>query len=1442
MPGSSFVPQSLRGGFFPKYYVYDGGPDDEDGFANGILSYTTYFGNGPFHIDGISSYIRNVLGLQFPDNANTRSDLLYSFEDINNQGKDFYSPVYLYSYGHKDPSGSIHFDSPGAHLALDPGQTLKLTTKFSSDVKSIGKHPATATSGVAFMESGGAGSTNTHYHGLNTSPKGYGDNVDIENREDYINSIKVPKSHHEGLSWWHPHFHGSANGQVYGGAFGNLQIGDSLYQLPGFESAKRNFIGIKNFNVTYNQQTARFEVVTSGFTPEETARNIYLINGEYLPIKAGFTTGEWNSFSFINYTSNSFLNAKIVKTIDDVSFDIKDKSTWGEVVDLYIYGKDGYQTPTVDKAYTGINNTILNGLQLEDPVGTTVTDLPSPNLENNLYLSPARRYETLAYFTEPGDYKIISEAWTGAGLRAGGWIWPDIELGTISVTGSSVAAPSVLPSDVTPERPYESINLDLASYQPLRDRRITWSGDSFVEGPNRFRKINGGIYNTNTILKNGEPNRYAGYNPPFLINDNVLPYNPALITQLDSLEYWHQENWATEQHPFHPHQNHFQIVPTTDAPQERMPLTAPIGDSPATRDTIILFVTYLGRIPTPDELSQYSAQLSGSLTRQGLAKILSSSDKYQAEFSRFYVDNRDLTKDRYQQIADGAFYTITRENIYDVAKSQQYARLLKKVGVEQFPLALLDRLTAGASGEVARQRLDNLATAALYAVNKVAQTQPFTNVATALLRVLNQQITDNDLSVDRILPLIDQLVDYDPSNVTNGEAYEGSPVRMDNVALPAGLIQEQSFSSPSSNRYPTPAIYNKLDPGRITTATTFDNYTGGFLQHCHILPHEDSGQGMIVKIIDNMQRSWFSTQKEFAPGQAIEVYRSSSLESRLINSDLSSSRRIAFGDVDKDGYSDIIVVNGDGGSDLVAIVDGRTLEPKYTFSAFSDYELGQTLPDLPSQTSWKHGLYVDVNDVTGDGLSDIVLGAGTGGGNRLRVFTRVPDGIQFSGETQAFSSSPEYANISETRFKIGDFDADNFSDIAFIGNQQDGSPIEVRSTRSGTVLSLFKPGLEGRIGLSAGYSSYHNLGLETLYMYQADHPDGVVKAATMRAAKYVAHSRLADNPYYDAAKYYGYEDADEQTLLTKPVGKIRADLGFNWLLADQFSLAESLPQADPITGASYSLEAGFLGYLANPVLIASSGSATDILNYTTQTTRARLPFFSTNSDYASAAKDVIGLFVSNLGRLPSPFELHRLANRVVIDGKSLSYVEDVITYKGSAKASNQVSMDAISDQYYDHDLGDFRYAYQGVSDLRARSSYRLISDDSSGSGLSYESATLNNIKNYGLYLDAQLVNNMNLDGDIFMYLGESPRLRRLLFDSFRSIDPSPQSLSEAKRSLDQVLSGNYSYPLGESSPLANGLNVDGSSYSSSFTQLHPSLLDSSSVLIADASTAHHHHH
>ena len=1431
------IPAALRGPFFSEYYVYDGGPGDEDGAVNGEVHYTTYFGQGPFHIKGLKNYVVNTLGVPVPSNADTDAELLYSFEDINNQNRDTYSPVYLYSYGHLDAeTGILHQDSPGAMIQLNPGQKLVITTKFSD--LDLDKSPEVVTSGVAFMEGGGAGSTNMHFHGTNVSPKGYGDNVDIEyntllfpdlETEGSKNVIKLPKSHHEGLSWWHPHFHSSANGQVYGGAFGNLQIGDSLNHIAGFENATRNFIGIKNFNVTFNEQTQRFEVLTSAFTPEDTARNIHLVNGEFQPSRSGYTTGTWNSFSFINYTSNSFYNVKIVKTKPGVAFNIKDKSTWGEFSDVYIYGKDGYQTPRIAKAYSGINNTIMNGLQLEDPVGAVVTDLPSPDLENNLYLSPARRFETLTYFKDPGEYKVISEAWTGAGLRAGGWIWPDIELATLVVEGPVAAEPALLPSQVTPTLPYASLGLDLSQFTPLRERRITWSGDLFVEGANRYRKINGSIYDTTRTLMNGEVNRYGGYPTPFLINDNILPYNPALIAQLDTLEYWNHENWASEQHPFHPHQNHFQVVSPKSVPSERLAVSPVTADSAQSRSVVQLFMAYLGRLPNPDELVQYTNFLVNGRSEEDLASELSTSTTYRAEFQRFYITERDYTKDFYGQVADGAYYTLTRENIYDQYKAAFWATKLFELGFEKFPLYMLQTLRSGSEGAAFQQRLVNLATAGLYAVNKVAQSTPFVVTATALLRVLNQQISDNPVSVTRLLPIIDELVQFDPNQVANGESYYGSLERADTIALPAAMIKSQSYSSPSSNRYPAPAAYNEWEPGLLTTATTYDNYTGGYLQHCHILPHEDSGQAIIIKIIENMERSWLASKKEFAPGEVITIERASNFQRFTLPAKANVGQRIAFGDVNKDGYVDVVVGEADGGSDLISVYNGIDLTLMGSFHAFSPYtSLGQTAVTGGRATAgWNSGVHLDVGDVTGDGLNDIVVGAGQGGGNLLSVFSRSPSGFYYSGSTQAFSSNPELADATETRFTLGDFDADNFVDFAFIGSQAAGNYVEVKSSRLNLVLSLFQSGLSGEIGLTTGFSSYQNLGLETLYLYEKYAPTALMKSATLRAAKYVAHSKLGDNPYFDAAKYKTYVSADEQVLLSQPIGILESEAAFDWVLADIRSLAGDLgPAPDPVTGYREALEldATFAGYLANPVLGASRGQARELFTYTSQQTFDALPGFSSDAAYVKASRDVIGLYVTHLQRLPSPAELHRLARRLADDGRTVDYVRQVITYRGAYDPANPVSVDAIHDQYYNHATGDVRYAYQGITKLSDRSTYRMIGDDFTAV-TPVDAQRLANIVDFGLYFDAQVVNNMNVDGDIMMFLGPSQAMKDLLKTSYASITANPVTVPLALGALNASLKGNYTYPLGASSPLANGLNVESSTYESVYSPyLHEDLL------------------
>jgi hypothetical protein len=81
---------------------------------------------------------------------------------------------------------------------------------------------------------------------------------------------------------------------------------------------------------------------------------------------------------------------------------------------------------------------------------------------------------------------------------------------------------------------------------------------------------------------------------------------------------------------------------------------------------------------------------------------------------------------------------------------------------------------------------------------------------------------------------------------------------------------------------------------------------------------------------------------------------------------------VAAADVNRDGLADIITAAGAGGPTEVAAFSGRDLSRLSDFLAFE--------PDFTC------GVSVAAADLTGDGAADIVVGAGVGGGPRVRVF------------------------------------------------------------------------------------------------------------------------------------------------------------------------------------------------------------------------------------------------------------------------------------------------------------------------------------------------------------------------------------------------------------------------------------------------------------------------
>jgi FtsP/CotA-like multicopper oxidase with cupredoxin domain len=72
--------------------------------------------------------------------------------------------------------------------------------------------------------------TNLHTHGLHVSPEGHSD--DVLRRIDAGTSgqyqYAIPSDHPPGVFWYHPHHHGMAADQVFGGLYGAIIVDDSV--------------------------------------------------------------------------------------------------------------------------------------------------------------------------------------------------------------------------------------------------------------------------------------------------------------------------------------------------------------------------------------------------------------------------------------------------------------------------------------------------------------------------------------------------------------------------------------------------------------------------------------------------------------------------------------------------------------------------------------------------------------------------------------------------------------------------------------------------------------------------------------------------------------------------------------------------------------------------------------------------------------------------------------------------------------------------------------------------------------------------------------------------------------------------------------------------------------------------------------------------------------
>ena len=141
--------------------------------------------------------------------------------------------------------------------------------------------------------------------------------------------------------------------------------------------------------------------------------------------------------------------------------------------------------------------------------------------------------------------------------------------------------------------------------------------------------------------------------------------------------------------------------------------------------------------------------------------------------------------------------------------------------------------------------------------------------------------------------------------------------------------------------------------------------------------------------------------------------------------------RVAAADVNLDGQSEIITVPGPGGPSHVKVFNGGNLSEMFGYFAFPGF-LG--------------GVYVAAGDVSGDGIPDIITGAGAGGTPHVRVV----NGATFVDVANFFAYPANFTG--GVRVGAGDWNNDGVADI-ITGAGPGGTP-HVRILRGSDLVDL----------------------------------------------------------------------------------------------------------------------------------------------------------------------------------------------------------------------------------------------------------------------------------------------------------------------------------------------------------------------------------------------------
>jgi len=371
--------------------------------------------------------------------------------------------------------------------------------------------------------------TNLHVHGIQTVPHLFEPvgttnpaamMIAIDPGQTYDYAFPIPADQPPGLYWYHPHHHGSTDVQVAGGMAGLIVVHGAIDQDPEIAAARDIRVVVQSLNLnpsTTDPTLYEYEPVAYVAPPQGynlgTDFSLYTVNGQGVC---------WADNNANNYTPLPLPSLQMAP---------------GEVVRLrFLNGTNAMWLPLVLPGFE-IHMIAFDGVNFQTPFsvaqnGTTLVTPANMGANTMVFVAPGNRMEMLIKApAATGSYKLSALATNGVNFMP----FPQIDLMNVVVSGAPVTMgiPTALP---TPTREYPLIT----DGEIVNRRTITFS-----EGPADQLLTGFGFFIDNVLYEEMTVNYSA---------------------QIGTCEEWTIVNSGAEAHPFHLHENSFEVTHVNGTP------------------------------------------------------------------------------------------------------------------------------------------------------------------------------------------------------------------------------------------------------------------------------------------------------------------------------------------------------------------------------------------------------------------------------------------------------------------------------------------------------------------------------------------------------------------------------------------------------------------------------------------------------------------------------------------------------------------------------------------------------------------------------------------------------------------------------------------------------------------------------------------------------------